>query len=41
MTTITTHDEKFFENENGIYFKSRYPSQWYISNFKIDNIEYN
>jgi ribA/ribD-fused uncharacterized protein len=41
MTTITTHDEKFFENENGIYFKSGYPSQWYISYFKIDNIEYN
>jgi len=41
MTTITTHDEKFFENEDGIYFKSSYPSQWYISKFKIDNIEYN
>ena len=34
-------DEKFYENENGVYFKSGYPSQWYIAYFTIDNIVYN
>lgn len=41
-----TYNEKFFENENGIYFKSGYPSQWFISPFTIydnnnNNITYN
>jgi ribA/ribD-fused uncharacterized protein len=36
-----SHSEKFYENENGVYFKSNYPSQWYISPFIIDNIQYN
>ena len=42
-TTMTTeyHNEKFFENNDGVYFKSGYPSQWYISPFIIDFIEYN
>ena len=35
------HNEKFFENDNGVYFKSNYPSQWFISSFTIDNITYN
>lgn len=34
-------NEKFFENENGIYFKSGYPSQWYIAPFTIYDITYN
>ncbi len=34
-------DEKFYENENGVYFKSNWPSQWYISNFVMDGITYN
>jgi predicted NAD-dependent protein-ADP-ribosyltransferase YbiA (DUF1768 family) len=39
----TNHNEDFFENDNGIYFKSKknYPSQWYIAPFVIDNITYN
>ena len=41
MSTITNIDEKFYEDDNGIYFKSGYPSQWYIAPFKIDNIVYN
>ena len=42
-TTMTYeyHNEKFFENDDGVYFKSGYPSQWYISPFIIDFIEYN
>jgi len=35
------HNEKFFENKYGVYFKSNYPSQWFISSFIIDNITYN
>jgi ribA/ribD-fused uncharacterized protein len=38
---MTTHNEKFYENENGVYFKSSYPSQWYISLFIINDITYN
>ena len=38
---MSAHNEKFFENDNGVYFKSGYPSQWFISPFTIDNIEYN
>jgi ribA/ribD-fused uncharacterized protein len=34
-------DEKFFENENGVYFKSNYPSQWYPSTFVINDITFN
>jgi len=30
-------NEKFFENETGVYFKSDYPSQWYPSEFIIDD----
>jgi len=37
----TNQNEKFFENDDGIYFKSGYPSQWYIAPFVIDNITYN
>jgi len=42
-TKMTTayHNEKFFENDDGIYFKSGYPSQWYISPFIIDGQIYN
>ena len=38
---MTNMDEKFFENENGIYFKSNWPSQWYINDFVLDGIHYN
>lgn len=38
---MTTNDEKFFENQSGVYFKSNWPSQWYISDFVIDGITYN
>lgn len=38
---MTEHNEKFFENDTGVYFKSSYPSQWYISSFTIDDIVYN
>lgn len=38
---MEAHNEKFFENETGVYFKSSYPSQWYISSFTIDDITYN
>jgi hypothetical protein len=38
---IENTDEKFYENENGVYFKSSYPSQWYIMNFMIDGKTYN
>jgi ribA/ribD-fused uncharacterized protein len=41
MTTVINTDEKFFENDNGVYFKSNYPSQWYPSRFVINNIEFN
>jgi ribA/ribD-fused uncharacterized protein len=34
-------NEKFFENENGVYFKSNWPSQWFITDFVIDGITYN
>ncbi len=34
-------DEKFYENENGVYFKSSWPSQWYLVNFIIDGKTYN
>lgn len=33
-------DEKFYENENGVYFKSSWPSQWFQVNFVIDDITY-
>lgn len=37
MTAITANtNEKFFENDDGVYFKSGYPSQWYESEFEID-----
>ena len=38
---MTTNDEKFFENQSGVYFKSNWPSQWFISDFIIDGITYN
>lgn len=38
---MTTYNEKFYENDNGVYFKSNYPSQWYESTFIIDGKEYN
>jgi len=34
-------DEKFYENEVGVYFKSNWPSQWFISDFVLDGITYN
>lgn len=34
-------DEKFYENDNGLYFKSGYPSQWYLAPITIDNQEFN
>jgi len=38
---MTNIDEKFFENHFGVYFKSNWPSQWFISDFEIDGIKYN
>ncbi len=38
---MTNMNEKFFENENGVYFKSNWPSQWFITDFVIDGITYN
>ena len=38
---MTTNDEKFFENQSGVYFKSNWPSQWFISDFVLDGITYN
>jgi ribA/ribD-fused uncharacterized protein len=38
---MTSHNEKFYENEDGIYFKSGYPSQWYETSFIIDGKQYN
>ena len=34
-------DEKFYENENGVYFKSSWPSQWHLISFVIDGTTYN
>jgi len=33
-------DEKFFENSNGLYFKSGYPSQWYMADFTMWGYKY-
>jgi ribA/ribD-fused uncharacterized protein len=38
---MTTNDEKFFENQSGVYFKSNWPSQWFISDFVLDGFTYN
>lgn len=38
---MAEHNEKFFENETGVYFKSQYPSQWYISPFIVEGDNYN
>jgi ribA/ribD-fused uncharacterized protein len=38
---MSEHNEKFYENETGVYFKSGYPSQWFESKFVIDGVEYN
>jgi len=34
-------DEKFYENEDGLYFKSGYPSQWYPASFEMDGMTFN
>lgn len=34
-------DEKFFENDEGVFFKSNWPSQWFICDFVLDGISYN
>jgi len=34
-------NEKFYENDNGVYFKSDYLSQWHEAPMVIDNITYN
>lgn len=41
MSARCNTDEKFFENESGVFFKSGYPSQWYITSFVLDGITYN
>jgi ribA/ribD-fused uncharacterized protein len=38
---MSSHNEKFFENDDGVYFKSGYPSQWYETSFIINDITYN
>lgn len=41
MTAVTANtNEKFFENDNGVYFKSDYPSQWYDSPFEINGLKF-
>lgn len=39
MTTPNTN-EKFYENDDGVFFKSDYPSQWFPSVFMIDGREF-
>ena len=34
-------DEKFYVNEQGVYFLSGYLSQWYVAPMVIDGINYN
>jgi ribA/ribD-fused uncharacterized protein len=41
MSSVANIDEKFYENENGVYFKSSYPSQWFLIDFEIDGKKYN
>ena len=41
MTTLMNTDEKFYEDDNGVYFKSGYLSQWYEAPFIIDDTNYN
>ena len=38
---MTNIDEKFFENNEFVLFKSGYPSQWFPSNFIENDIEFN
>lgn len=38
---MAEHNEKFFEDDSGVYFKSFYPSQWFISPFIIEGYNYN
>jgi hypothetical protein len=38
---MSSHNEKFYENDNGVYFKSGYLSQWHIVEFNINNKIYN
>jgi ribA/ribD-fused uncharacterized protein len=43
MEIIMNTDEKFFDSDerNAIYFKSNYPSQWFLSSFELyDNEEH-
>jgi len=40
MTSVNAND-KFYENDNGVYFKSGYLSQWYIAPFIYNGITYN
>ena len=37
---MAEHNEKFFENETGVYFKTNYPSQWYKIPFTVDGKNY-
>jgi len=41
MSSIANIDEKFYVNDKGVYFKSEYPSQWFIAPFIIDGVRYN
>lgn len=41
MSATYNTDEKFYENENGVYFKSGYPSQWFLASFTLGDVEYN
>jgi len=41
MTFTMNTDEKFYENDNGVYFKSGYLSQWHEAPFLIDDTNYN
>ena len=34
-------DEKFYETENYVYFKSLYPSQWFMATFTLFSVSYN
>lgn len=41
MIPAQNTDEKFYENEVGVYFKSSYPSQWFLAFFTMNGILYN
>ena len=41
MTKMANTDEKFYEDANGVYFKSGYLSQWFPCTFAISDMSFN